>query len=634
MEYQRIYPAKGRISLDGGQNSKFDKHLIADNESPSAANVIFDDIAAETRGGTSKVNTAAVGSFACDGLHTRNANDGSQTMVAFFAGNGHTLVGTSFITIPSALSIFTAGIQVGSAQYENQIFFGNGGANPYKYNGTTFTRHGIPAATTTMAVASNAVGALTGDYRYKMTYVNSGLVESDVSPATATFTAASGQLRVTAIPVAPVSFGVNQRILYRTAAGGSDFKKLTTINDNTTTQYDDNALDATLGAAAPTDQGEPPIYSVIAYHRDRLFMNDASNLNFIWYSELTNPYVVKADSFIRFGDNTSDLVRSISVYGESLVIHGDRWAEIIYMPDTDPDNWQRIRVKQPYGSRSPFGAVMFKNKLMFPALENGVLVGFAAISGTAIAPSVTFLTTSAIASDLESEKIEPEMADIQESQLADIQAIVYKSKIYIAVSHGSSQTTNNRIYVYDFSTNRLDKKQEGSWMPWTGLTPGAFTIYNGLLYYGTSAATGFVYQMNTSTYNDDGAAIDSYIWTKDFQGEKGDELYMKDMRFINVLLERSGVYNVEIRTRTDSDQGIGDQMLVDVSPGGTSWGSSGGMIWGTSTWNAGSGAKEEKLFIGQKRGTRVQFKFSNLNTLNQKFKVLNFNFGYNLKGRR
>lgn len=631
MNFQRIYPAKDRVKLDGGLNTKFDKMLIADNETPAAANVIFDDNAAQTRGGTAKLNTNAVGSFVCDGLFTRHDRSGGQTMVAFFGGTAYGLTGSSFVTIGSSQSIFTMGMDVTAAEQENQIFFGNGGVTPYKYNGAEFTRHGVPAPTSAPSAVSAATGVLTGDYRYKIVYVNSGLVEGNAGASTATFAVTSGTIGLSGIPVAPQSFGVNTRRIYRTEAGGSTWKRVATLNDNTTTTYHDNIADASLGVAAPSDQGEPPNYSFCVYHRGRLFMNDPGNLNYIWYSELDTPYVVKTTNFLSLGDNTQTLVRGAQSYGEHLLVMGDMWAELIYMPSTDPTDWVKVRIQSPYGCRSPFALPLYNNKIMFPALQNGILVGFAAIKGSAVAPDVTLLTTSSMASDQVSGKIEPDVEQIQSGYIGKIRAIVFKNKIYISVTHGSGQTANNRIWVYDFSTNRLEKQQEGAWMPWTGLNPACFTIYDGKLYYGTSTATGFVYEMNRTTYNDDGAAIDSYIWSKEFQGGKGDELYTKDWRYINALLERSGAYNVEVRFRTDSDDGVGDQLLVDVNPGGALWGT---LRFGTDSWNAGQNAKEEKVFIGAARGQRIQFKFSNLNTANQKFKIIGFNMGYNLKGKR
>jgi hypothetical protein len=195
MSFRVVYPGKGRVTFDGGMNSKFTRDVIGDNESPDCKNVRFGNGSVETRGGSARVNTAPIGSFVGDSLYVRHVDTGSETMVAFAGGTAWYLQGTSFITIPSAQSLFTAGTRFGAAEYENNLFVGNGGTIPYKYNGD-FTRHGIYPPTSTSTVASQATGVLTGDYRYKIVNLNSGLVESDVGPGTATFTAASATLRV------------------------------------------------------------------------------------------------------------------------------------------------------------------------------------------------------------------------------------------------------------------------------------------------------------------------------------------------------------------------------------------------------------------------------------------------------
>src|SRR5688572_16016774 len=132
---RRVYPEKGVILFDGGLNSKYERSIIPDNESPDCANVIFDNGSVGTREGFTKLNTTAIGSFTVDGIYTRRVDTGGETMVVFAGGSGWQLGGSTFTTIGSAQSVFTAGVRVAAAQYENHMFVGNGGVIPYKYNG-------------------------------------------------------------------------------------------------------------------------------------------------------------------------------------------------------------------------------------------------------------------------------------------------------------------------------------------------------------------------------------------------------------------------------------------------------------------------------------------------------------------
>ena len=157
--FRKIYPGSGRTLLDGGLDNKFEKSIIPDNESPDCANVVFTNGSVGTREGNSKLNTASVGSFVFDGVYTRRDNAGAETMIAFANGTAYSLAGTSFTTIGSAQSVFTAGQRVAGTQFQNHLFMGNGGVIPYKYNGTDFTRHGVFPPTKTMKAASAGTGS-------------------------------------------------------------------------------------------------------------------------------------------------------------------------------------------------------------------------------------------------------------------------------------------------------------------------------------------------------------------------------------------------------------------------------------------------------------------------------------------
>ncbi len=635
-EFRRVYPSKESILFDGGLNNKFERSIIEDNESPSCANVVFNNGSVETRQGVTKLNTGSVGSFVGDGLYVRRANDNAETMVAAWNGSIYAYNAASFVTIPSSQSLFTGGVRFGAAMAENYLYLGNGGQIPYKWNGAEFTRHGVYPPTTTATVASAATGAALASgssYIYKFTYVNSNLVESDVGPAvTHVVTANSmGNVALTAIPVAPVSFGVNARRIYRTVAGGTAFKRVTTIANNTATTYDDAITDANLGTAAPTDNGVPPKWNVIVYHQGRLFMNDTANPNYVWYTELDTPYTVASTNFERVGDNTSDLVKGLAVHNDVLFIFCEKSVTMIYMPDTTAANWKRLVSRSAYGCKSPYALIKYDNKVLFPAVQNGKIAGFAAMEGDAVAPSSSLLTISTAGSEMQSERIEPDIFNIQEAYLQNISGIVYKNKAYLSCTYGSSQTANNRYYTYDFSLSNLKKHQKTSWVPNTGLAPAQFAIYGGFLYFQTASATGYVYKMDAGVYSDDGAAIDSYLWTKEFSGYEDDTNIQKDFRYANILIENSGAWFMNLTYRVNSDLGGGDTQQISLNPGGSLWGT---MMWGRDLWGGGTQEKEFRQFLGSSRGKRIQFKFSNQNTAGQKFKVLRMNFAYNLKGYR
>jgi hypothetical protein len=224
------------------------------------------------------------------------------------------------------------------------------------------------------------------------------------------------------------------------------------------------------------------------------------------------------------------------------------------------------------------------------------------------------------------------MADVQEAYLKNITSIVYKQKVWVTVTHGTGATTNNRIYILDFSTSNMSKSQEEVWVPFTGMAASQFTIYDGKIYFGSATATGNVHQADTSSYNDNGTAINSYYWTKEFGGFGEHYRMQKDFREARFLIDNAGDWFMDLAYRLDSDSdGAGYSQQIDLNPGSSLWNT---MMWGTSLWGGGTAQRDAKVSLGSARGERIQFKFSNQNAVGQYFKVHNLEYKYNIRGER
>lgn len=645
--YRKLYPSQESLVFDGGIDTKFEKALLPENESPDCLNVQFDDGAVGTRQGAVRLNTTPVasGTVAFDGIYTRRASDGSsETMCAFINGCMYTLGTTTFNTVPSAQSVFTIGSRVGAELAENYLFIGNGGAGPYKWDGSLFTQHGVYAPTQTATVATGTVtGSLTsgGVYQYVYTNVNSALVESNFSPPiTITVGTASNSVRVGGIASgATASMGINARWLYRTLAGGGSYFRVTKLNDTATTSFVDALADTSLGSPAPTDNGTPPLYNTIIYHRNILFVNDVNNPNYVWYSVPGQPYTFASTNFFKVGDRAGDLVKGFASYDNSVVIFCENSTWINYMPDpATPSSWRQIRTNSPYGSRSPYCLlncnVQGRDLVLHPVVQNKKFVGFAALLGQTLDPSVSFQAVTNAGSDLQSQVIEPDMFLVPSASLPNISGIVYKNKAYITLTYGLNQTTNNRMYVWDFSLTNVKKDQVASWVPWSGsfINFNQFTIYGGKFYGAASDTSGYVYQMvDTNVYSDNGAAINSYWTSKEYPGYPEDTALSKDFRYINMLYDNAGSYSMNLRILTDSDSGTGTAIPIDLTSGGSVWGT---MVWGRDTWAGAVSQTESRVFFGSARGKRLQIRFDNQNKAGQRFKVHRAQFLYNIRGYR
>jgi hypothetical protein len=632
-QHRVVYPLE---AFDGGLNSKYAPNIVADNQSPDCLNVVFDDLGGvATRGGMTKFNSTTVGSFAGDGLFTARFNDGTEKMVGWWNGTGYAVATNTFVTIASAQSVWTAGSRVDTAMYQNLMFMGNGYSQPYKYNGTEFTRHGITAPNSTPAATSGtagANGAQTGDVNYLVTYVNSYAVESDIGTVSATLTVAStATVSLTGIPFAPVSFGVGSRRLYRRDAGTANtYKRVATIADNTTTTYLDAIPVASLGAAAPTDQGVPPVWQFTVSHQERLWATVPGDPSTLYYSELANPFVFKVANTIPISNGDGEVITGLAVHANMVAVFKTSSVWLIYMPDTDPTNWIRVKSKSKYGAASHYAQADFEGLRMFIGTRYGKLAGFMSLAGDDTQQNAVDLAATRTVSDAESEVIEPEVFLISTAGVPKACAIEYKNKIWMSVPYNAA--VNNRVFQFDY-TRRAEDKTSGSWVPFTfphGFN--AFTVYGGKLYGQSATAHGFVYELDTSTYSDDGTAINSYMWTKEFFGRPEHMENWKDFRLANLIVETLGSYYMNITFKADADFGAGTTVQVNLTPGGSVWGV---LVWGAGTWGADSTRKNVTVPFGTLSGKRVEMKFSNQNTLNQGFHVFPMgSFTYNTRGRR
>lgn len=624
-EFRKIYEIQ---AFDGGLNNKYEPTIIEDNDSPDCANVVFDDLGGvQTRGGSTKLNTAAVGSFVIDGLATTRFNNGNQTMVAWAGGSMYTLNATTFTTVGSAQSVWTAGQQIDTTMYQNLMFIGNGGTTPYKYNGAEFTRHGIPVATAPTSISTSSAGVLSGTYSYKVTYVNSYSAEGNPSSAT-TVTAFSGPTRilVNGLPVAPTSFGVTARKIYRTVTSGTTYLLLTTISDNTTTVYEDNTADANLGASAPVNNDAPDNYKYIKNFQERLFTVDNDDPMHVKYSEVGEPFYFPVTNFLKVGDGDGEIITGINIHGNSLVVYKTNSVWVIYMPSTDPLDWVRIKTNSKVGGGSHRGVANYDNLQLFLGTHFNKSIGFYAFDGASTNPDGNLTTVTAIRSDSKSDKIEADVFALQSTYLTNTAAIEWKNKIWVAVTY--SGIANNRIYQFDYA-RRGESRASGSWVPFTGLSISCFTLYNNKLYGGSSLANGFVYELDTATYSDDGAAINSYYWSKEFETKEKD--WQKDFRFANLLLELLGNWNIRFRYRVNSDGSSGNQVDINTNPGGSLWGT---MVWGEDNWGGTMIRQNLRVNLANSTGKRIQFYIDNGNTAGRAFKLVRANFYYNRRGLR
>jgi len=192
--------------------------------------------------------------------------------------------------------------------------------------------------------AAAAAGQLpAGTYSYYVTFGKSDtdgneLWESTRGPIRTEVIGADKKIALVSIPTVPSGDTTNWRKIYRaytsvttTGAQGTSFGFLVKLDDNTTTTWTDDALEATLGDPIAFDYARPPRGDIICSHKDHLFMAGIAQTsdsyaeqsttdlqNLLFYSRLNEPYYWPGDNYIEVG-NDSPIVGLVS-YQDYLII--------------------------------------------------------------------------------------------------------------------------------------------------------------------------------------------------------------------------------------------------------------------------------------------------------------------------
>lgn len=232
-------------------------------------------------------NTTSIGTGAITGLYRYYTSGGVTKFVCIHSTTAY--VGDdSAGTWTSIRADLTTGKRMAFETYKDLLICSNGYDNIFVYDGSSDNVTWELGACKAVTAADGTNLDASATYSYKVTIDDDAYVCDAVSN-TVTTGAVGGNRKVTLsnIPLGPV--GTTNRKIYRTEGGGSSYKLLATLADNTTTTYTDDIADGSLADAYPAVTDDVPKGSILKMHRERLFISgNPSYPNKIYYS---NPYL-------------------------------------------------------------------------------------------------------------------------------------------------------------------------------------------------------------------------------------------------------------------------------------------------------------------------------------------------------
>lgn len=269
-------------------------------------------------------------------------SDGVHYLIVIADGDVYYSTGSGALT--KIETNYTATGNFEFAMYADRVYMNNGVVGKVfdrtaSYGGVSYTPPQIraagctiPASALTAADKGSGTGPGAATYAYKVTYLYHDGDESNGGSASTPLVMGTGNaIALTSIPVG--GYGVTARKIYRTADGGATYRLVLTVSNNTATTADDTA---TVGTALiPTDNGVPPVSSLILAHADRVWFGKVSgDTSTLWYSAAGQPDIVYSTNWVTC--NPRDPIRALVVFnGRVVVFNRNSFGQILgSTPDT------------------------------------------------------------------------------------------------------------------------------------------------------------------------------------------------------------------------------------------------------------------------------------------------------------
>lgn len=449
-------------------------------------------------------------------------------------------------------------------------------------------RTGIVTPTTKPVATEGTAGALgAGAYVYAVTFVRKeGAVPTVIKESNGIKTdsltiAASKQIDLTNLPIS-TDPQVTGRRIYRTAAGGTAFRFLVDIDNNTATTHTDNVPDATLNLVTnlfDADEGTstweplPPVRYLKVVKFRMWGWGDPDNPHRLYHSRQGDLIAIRArlaSDFKDIDDNNGQEATALAIDDGGLLIFKER--AIYQIPNGD--------VKNPFIIVNIGLGCLEQNTIA--EIERGFVCythqGYRAFSGGNVSDEdLSYGITN----------------ELRKATVSKMLALFQDKELWISVDDDSSE--NNTVYVRNF-------RNQTGWTKFINISAAAMVLdenndilttdgFDGLIY---QQKIGFTDRWVTDPY--DGEVIEIDIQSKDYFLD--DLVIDKELQTLLSLMNNSS--DVRLFIYRDFQQSEQEYIIKPKQEGFQQWDEPWGKPWirGTRSRKTRLRFKERGSFFG------------------------------------
>jgi hypothetical protein len=306
---------------------------------------------------------------------------------------------------------------------------------------TTTYGLGIVAPSGTPTLSEGAIGALTGTYRYVITYLRSGnyQAESNPGPESSLITVTAKKINLSSIPVSSDP-KVDKKEIYRTTEGGAIFFWVDEIA-NATETYEDDVTE--LGDQVSYDRYVPPIAICAEVWDDKVWFVPKSDRNQLHFTNTGYAEEMAYDNIIQVKGKDSDEIMMIKAYGlgSTTSLYVLKRKSIWRLDKTGESSYELTKLPYSIGTDAPAtvavggGLMMWLSKRGIEVFNDEII--FDPPISTSIPKTIASINQSAIAKSF---------GEINEKE----------GEYWLAVPTGTS-TEPDLIIVFDYLREKIDR---------------------------------------------------------------------------------------------------------------------------------------------------------------------------------